>query len=181
MESFDGKSIKKILISKNKSQDDYYYFNLTDNRNIKTKIALNKIGSFHDCDIYMIYCNIPVSSWRISFDFAYNKHDDSDQGRLMKLFDITGGSILYDSDGNYNHVFDVYRSFMPKDTYIPKILMLIDQINILEEIKNLLKIKLIFLFIDYEKLIPKNNEISFSVYPCGTGNKTAISLFISEE
>jgi|SRR5579862_7479913 len=177
--SFDGNLLKKILVSRNKSQDDNLILDLN-----KSKITLNKIGSFCDSDVYMIDCDITLSGNSVEFKFKTGDFKDFRGYKILAMDEILDNvprCIFFNDDQNYNHVLDTYYKFMPKDKYIPKILILIEQINILSEIKNILKIKLICLIINYEELIPKNNEISFGVYPNGTGCGSAISLFISEK
>lgn len=160
--SFDDKFIKKILVSKENAPNDENEFILQING--KYRIMLDKIGKFFNHNVYAINCNIPILSHNyLAFIFECNA--------IPRI-------IFYEDDQNYNHVQDVYHHFILKDENILKRFVLINQIDILDEIKYLFKIKLIPLYIDYDELIPKNSQISFGTYP-DIDYESAISLFIS--
>lgn len=163
VESFNGKTLKKILISSKIYDEDYLTIKITEGcQSDEKSYTLNKLFKLNNVTVYGIDCDVNLHessiTCTVTSGLVYDKSlcDRLASFGLSYFSDPSTCSILYDDDGKYNHVRDMCKQALTTDDV---------SVNKLDES-------------NYSSIyLPTDNQMSYSVY-IGM-DVSAISVFVT--
>ena len=108
-ECYDGKFIKRIMISTHKNGYDADSLTMaigsSNDDDVYPIFILNKMGSIHGVNIYDLECDLPVYGETIRFSVIENIIPD-----VISEWIAMPRSIYYTDDKNYHHVAEMCKT-----------------------------------------------------------------------